>query len=294
MTQTLIKIYAFFLGACLGSFLNVCVVRWPRDLSIVKPRSRCPQCGYQLAWYDNIPIVSWVWLRARCRCCGEPISPLYPLVELFVALGWFAAASVFAPDYFTALRIAVFGTILLGVGLTDARSYLIPDGFTLTGFIWALATAVIAYLRGQPPAGAMGFDVASMFALNPYDAIVGACAGAGMIAIVGWLGEIATKRDAMGLGDVTLMAFVGATVGPGRALLTVFMGAILGVVCMLPLMLVRRRVVHEQTELQFGSIGIRSRIEFPLVPFGVFLAPAALITLLWGDALLQWWLRRGP
>lgn len=205
---------------------------------------------------------------------------MYPLVELTVGFGWLAAASHFGFT-FTALRVAVFGTTLLGVAITDAKHYLIPDGFTLFGLIFALVTSVIAFFQSET----------QLFA-TPYDALVGACAGAGMIAIVGWLGEVVTKREAMGLGDVTLMAFVGAALGPARALITVFFGATLGALTfagvVIPVALMRRGHAREQTELALGS----APFDMPLVPFGVFLAPAALLTLFFGDALLAW-LTRG-
>lgn len=272
----LAQIYAFILGACAGSFLNVCVHRWPRERSVMKPRSRCPKCGNQLAWFENIPILSWLALRGKCRCCDEPISPEYPIIEAIVAMGWLLALDHYGLTL-TAFRVAVFGTVLLGVALTDARHYLIPDGFTLFGLMFALVTSVVAFFQGET----------QVFA-TPYDALVGACAGAGMIAIVGWLGEVVTKREAMGLGDVTLMAFVGAALGPTRALITVFLGATLGAVAfagvVIPVALLRRGHAREQTELALGT----TPFETPLVPFGVFLAPAALLTLFWGDALLGW------
>lgn len=274
--QLLAQIYAFIAGACAGSFLNVCVHRWPRERSVVRPRSRCPSCGNQLAWFENVPILSWIALRGKCRCCDEPISIEYPLVELTVAVGWLLALNYYGFG-FTALRVAIFGTTLLGVALTDAKHYLIPDGFTLFGFMFALITSVIAFFRPETQPFAA-----------PYDALIGACAGAGMIAIVGWLGEVVRKKEAMGLGDVTLMAFVGAALGPTKALITVFLGAMLGAVAfgliVIPVALVRRGSSREQTELALGS----PPFETPLVPFGVFLAPAALLTLFWGDALLAW------
>jgi leader peptidase (prepilin peptidase)/N-methyltransferase len=143
--------------------------------------------------------------------------------------------------------------------------------------MFALTTSVIAFFQGET----------LMFA-TPYDALVGACAGAGMIAIAGWLGEVVTRKEAMGLGDVTLMAFVGAALGPTRALITVFVGATLGAIAftlvVIPVAMARRSHVREQTELALGA----PSFETPLVPFGVFLAPAALLTLFWGDALLAW------
>ena len=272
---------AFAIGACVGSFLNVCITRWPSDLSVISPRSRCPRCERPISAIDNIPILSWLILRGKCRGCALPISVMYPVIELVTALGWVAAFIAFGPT-FTAVRVAVLGTVLLGIAVTDARHYLIPDGFTVFGLIWVFVTALIGLAMNQQ----------SPFA-DPYDAMIGACAGAGAIAIAGWLGEVALKREAMGFGDVTLMAVIGAAVGPGRALLVVFVGAVIGVVAFLgvvyPLSRIRGRVQHApQLDLALGD----SQTELPHVPFGVFLAPAALATLLWGYDLIGWYAGR--
>lgn len=274
--QTYWQVVAFVFGAIIGSFLNVCIGRWPAEQSVVRPRSRCPHCGHQLAWFENIPLLSWVALRARCRCCDEPISVQYPLVELAVALIWLLSVHGFGAGL-TAFRFATVATVLLGVAVTDAKHYLIPDGFTVFGLLFALAAAV--YAATQPDAGPFA---------GLYDSVIGACAGAGMIAIVGWLGEIVFKKEAMGMGDMTLMAFVGAVVGPNRALLTVFVGAAIGagafILVVYPVAWFRRDRRMEQGELPLGP----TPFEPPLVPFGVFLAPAALVTLLWGNAVFAW------
>jgi leader peptidase (prepilin peptidase)/N-methyltransferase len=276
ITPELAPLFAFLFGACIGSFLNVCIARWPREQSVIRPRSRCPKCGHQLAWFENVPLVSWAVLRGRCRCCTETIALMYPLVELLVALGWLSSVLAFGPT-FTAVRIAVFGTVLLGVAMTDLQTYLIPDGFTLFGLGWTLITAIVAFFLGQP----------SLFA-GPYDALIGACAGAGMIAIVGWLGEVTFKREAMGLGDITLMAFIGGALGPQRAIMTVFIASAFGAVTFVgvvyPITWLRRTHTREQTELALGGASFTA----PLVPFGVFLAPAAMVTLLWGETWLGW------
>ena len=268
---------AFVIGACVGSFLNVCITRWPNDLSVISPRSRCPRCERPITALDNIPIVSWLLLRGKCRGCGLPISTLYPAVELVTGLGWVATFLAFGPT-FTAVRVAILGTVLLGIAVTDARHYLIPDGFTVFGLVWVFGTSLIGTMLNQP----------SPFA-DPYDSLIGACAGAGAIAIAGWLGEVALKKEAMGFGDVTLMAVIGAAVGPGRALLVVFVGALIGVVAFLvvvyPLSRLRRPHRTPQLDLPLGD----TPLELPHVPFGVFLAPAALATLLWGYDLIGWY-----
>lgn len=269
MTDPLILIGAFVVGACIGSFLNVCIARWPAKQSVVAPRSRCPRCAHEIGWAENIPLVSWLVLRAKCRGCGERISVQYPAVELVTALGWLAAFWAF-DDPFVALRLAVFGTILLGIAVTDAKHYLIPDEFTVFGLLWAIGTAAAAvfFFGDAPPFAGL------------VDSIYGACVGAGAIAIVAWLGEVALKREAMGFGDITLMAVIGAALGPSLALLSVFVGALLGAVVFIG-------VVFPIGWLRSRRAG--ADFEPPLVPFGVFLAPAAMLTLLWGRAAIDWY-----
>lgn len=261
----------FLVGASIGSFLNVCVARWPAGESVVAPRSRCPSCGRGIRWHENVPVLSWLLLRGRCAGCRGAISPQYVLVELLVGVGWIAAVWVYGPT-FTALRVAVFATVLAGIALTDAKHYLIPDGFTVFGLVWVLGSAVAGWMMGD----------ATPFA-GPADALLGACVGAGAVSIVGWLGEVALKKEAMGFGDVTLMAVVGAAVGPWRALLTVFVGAAVAAV-VFPLVVV--------PIAWWRSRRAGTAFEMPQVPFGVFLAPAALLTLLWGTQLIEWYLRQ--
>ncbi len=258
-------------GAVIGSFLNVCIARWPKDESVVRPRSRCPGCGAAIAWYDNIPILSWLVLRARCRHCGQPISWQYPLIEATTALLWIAALWLLGPTLL-AVRLALVSTILLGIAVTDAQSYLIPDGFTLSGLGVAGLGAVIGGFLGEqlPFAG-------------PWEALLGACTGAGAITIVGWLGEVVMKKEAMGYGDATLMAFIGALLGPARALLCIFVGAALAAGLFL-------LIVYPIGWWRARRAG--AEFSLPLVPFGVFLAPAALVTLLFGNALINWYMGR--
>jgi leader peptidase (prepilin peptidase) / N-methyltransferase len=269
----LLLAFVFLTGAAVGSFLNVCISRWPLNLSVIRPRSRCPRCERSITWYENLPILSWIALRGRCRGCRLPISIQYPAVELGIALLWVAVFAAFPSDWFLGLRIAVFSTVLVGIAVTDLKHYLIPDGFTVFGLIWLFTTSLAAAMTGDP----------GMFA-TPYDSLIGACVGAGAISIIGWLGEVALSKEAMGFGDVTLMAVVGAAVGPQRALLTIFVAAGVGALVFLlivaPIVWLRRR----------GAAGGPPGL--PLVPFGVFLAPAALGTLLKGDVAIAWYLSR--
>ena len=267
----LVLLPVFVLGASIGSFLNVCISRWPVELSVVRPRSRCPKCERAIAWHENIPLLSWVLLRAKCRGCSLPISMQYPAVELMVALGWVASFVAFGLT-FEALRVAVFGTVLFGIAVTDAMTYLIPDGFTISGLVMVFGAAIANFFIGET----------SHFA-SPWAAFIGACAGAGAITIIGWLAEVIMKREAMGFGDTTLMAVVGAALGAERSLLTIMVGAFVGAVVFLLIVgpIVKWRTRSTDTEFAF-----------PDVPFGVFLAPAAMLVLLWGEPLIAWYVRR--
>lgn len=269
--QLLILVPVFILGAAIGSFLNVCISRWPLELSVVRPRSRCPRCERPIQWHENIPLVSWLLLRGKCRGCALPISMQYPLVELLVGLGWVASVYAFGMS-FEAVRVAVFGTILFGIAVTDAKHYLIPDGFTVSGLVLMLGFAIANFFLQEP----------TRFA-SAWPAILGACVGAGAITLIGWLAEVVMKREAMGFGDTTLMAVVGAAVGAERSLLTIIVGAFVGAVVFLvivgPIVKVRSARRNEP-------------FAFPDVPFGVFLAPAAMLVLLWGDALITWYMQR--
>jgi leader peptidase (prepilin peptidase)/N-methyltransferase len=241
--------YAAVLGAAVGSFLNVCIARLPAGESVVRPRSRCASCSAEIAWYDNVPVLSWLWLRGRCRHCGESIATTYPLVELAGAVVWGGMAALYGPTW-EALTGAVFLSLLLGIGVVDARHYLIPDPLSLGGLAAGLALSLL-------PAG-----------VTPLDAALGAGAGFAVLYAVGWLGELAFKKPAMGGGDMKMMAMVGAFVGPVGALLTIFLGAAAGSVI-------------------FGPISLKTG---KLVPFGVFLAVGGAATFLVGDQLVAWYL----
>jgi leader peptidase (prepilin peptidase)/N-methyltransferase len=280
MIEAFGAIYAFLFGTVIGSFLNVCVSRWPAGLSVIRPRSRCPRCGRSIRAIENVPIISWLALRARCKGCGEKISIQYPLVELATGLIWLWAFTHYGAD-FSALRVALFATLLLGIALTDAQHFLIPDQFTVSGLIWVLVSVFIgAFIRDQGPF------------VGPWDAIIGLCAGAGAIAVVGWLGEVALDRPAMGFGDITLMAVIGGAVGPNRALLTLFLGATIAPVVLLGFVYPWSKRRGENDAAQLGlDLKTPATWRGTELPFGVFLAPAGMVALVYGDRIIGWYLR---
>lgn len=251
MPRWLLVVLAGVLGLVLGSFLNVCIVRWGAEpkQSVVRPRSRCPRCGASLKAWDNIPVVSWLLLGAKCRSCGLPISPMYPLVELATGIIWAGAASHYG-FVLPALVAAIFFTILLGIALTDFRNYIIPDEFTIGGLVIGLLLALAA---GRQALGT---------------ALLGAAVGFGLLWLVGWAGSAMFKKDAMGGGDIKMMAMVGAFTGWLGVLITVFLGAAIAVIILLPLTRARRD---------------------KLVPFGIFLALGAMVTWAAGNDLIAWY-----
>ncbi len=246
----LLVVGAGLVGLCFGSFLNVCILRLPHDQSLLKPPSTCPQCKRRIEWRDNIPVLSWLLLKGKCRHCGKRISRQYPIIEALVGLMW-AAAVLWSGPTLHALAAAVLGTILLGIAITDARHYLIPDEFTWGGLVLGLAIS----LGGGVP----GF----------LQAVLGAGAGLALLYAVAVIGKWVFKEEAMGGGDIKMMAMVGSFVGWKGVLLTIFAGALLGTLIFVPLSFKKKK----------------------LVPFGVFLAVGAAVTFLFRDTVIDWYLR---
>jgi len=199
-----VRVLNLELGAAFGSFLNVCIHRLPRNESLLHPPSTCPRCGSRIAWYDNVPVLGWLWLRGRCRKCREPISIQYPLIELLNGIIWAAAAWYWGATW-SALSAAAFGTLLVGITITDARHYIIPHEFTIGGLVIGLA---IAAARGWGPLQA---------------ALLGAAAGFALLYGIAWAGEKVFQKEAMGGGDIWMMTMVGAFVGWRGVLLTIFL-----------------------------------------------------------------------
>ncbi len=247
---------AAILGLCFGSFLNVCILRLAKEdkkqRSLFHPPSTCPRCGRRIEWRDNIPVVSWLVLRGRCRWCAQPISAQYPVIEAVVALLWMAAILRYGPTVHF-LAGALFGTILLGIAVTDARHYLIPDEYNWAGLIIGLAVSLSDGVRG--------FE----------HAVLGAATGFALLYAVGLVGGWVFKEEAMGGGDIKMMAMVGAFVGWKGVLLTIFAGALFGSLVYVPLLVLGKRKRH--------------------VPFGVFLAMGAAVAFVFVDAIWDWYRR---
>jgi leader peptidase (prepilin peptidase)/N-methyltransferase len=267
----------FAFGACMGSFLNVCIHRIPLELSVITPRSRCPNCMTPIAWHDNIPLMSYLALRARCRKCAAPISPRYFIVELLVAvlfvLVWlkFAPAGeprplglalVDDPRLVPVYWLAVFG-LALGT-FVDLEHMIIPDRVSLGGIVIGIAlSALLPALHSQ-----------TTVVGGLTQGLIGAVAGSGILWGVALLGKMIFRKDAMGMGDVKLLGAIGAFLGWPAVLFTVMVSSLIGALVGVSL-------------VAGGRKQMQSRI-----PFGPYLALAALIWILWGptlwDAYTNW------
>ncbi|MDQ3137920.1 MAG: prepilin peptidase [Gemmatimonadota bacterium] len=233
--------YAGVLGAMIGSFLNVCILRWGAEpkQSVVRPPSRCPNCGRGLRWFENVPIVGWLALRGRCGGCRERISPQYPLIELGTAVLW--AFMAWRHGFgIEALRGAAFATLLLGIAMTDARAYIIPHEFSIGGAVIALGFAVVS--NGVP--------------VTLPDALLGAGFGAGLVLLIGEISELVAGQEAMGGGDCALMGMVGAFCGWEAIIPVVGAGAGISVVLFI-IATLRPRVPAEDSGAVSGAPGLR-------------------------------------
>lgn len=243
------KIIIVLFGLAWGSFLNVVIYRLPRGLSLIRPPSSCPQCGTRIKAYDNIPIVSYLLLRGKCRACGLKIPIVYPVVELLTPIGFlllYARFSLGVPFFASCL----FASALLVLCFIDLHHQILPDEITLPGLALAL---VYAAFRSD---------------ITLRQSLVGAVAGAGFLLLIYGAYFLLRKKEGLGMGDVTMMLLVGAYLGWVKAFFTLLLGSLVGALVGVFLMSFRKK------DLQFA------------LPFGTFLAPAAFIALVWGDRII--------
>ncbi len=239
-------------GAVLGSFLNVCIYRIPRGLSVVSPPSACPNCRNRIAPYDNVPVLGWLWLRGKCRNCRSPISARYPVVEgltgaVFLLLAWrYGLTWALAPALY-------FASAMIVVTLVDFDARIIPDAITLPGIL-------------------LGVGASLLTPVTLVQSLVGAALGFALLWGLGWAYKAATGIDGMGGGDVKLAAMLGAFLGWQGLLLTIFLASLAGTLTGVAMM-------------AKGRGGRRTAL-----PFGTFLAPMGLAVYVWGPSLFHWYL----
>lgn len=245
----------FIIGLCIGSFLNVCIYRMPRDESIVKPGSHCPACNKPIAWFDNLPLISYIFLLGRCRHCRAKISPLYFVVELLTALLLVALARQFG------ISAKFFIYSLLAAGLVvatfvDFAHQLIPDTVTLGGLATGLIlSAVFPTLHGQ---------ASWKFGLR--ESLIGALAGGASIYFIGVVGKLIFRKESMGGGDVKLLAMVGSFLGWKAALLIFFIAPVFGAIV---------------------GIILKLKYKAEIIPYGPYLALATVIAIFRGERIIR-------
>lgn len=246
---------AFIFGTIVGSFLNVCIYRIPMGESVIYPFSHCPKCGEKIKWYDNIPIISYLILRGKCRNCGEKISVQYPLIELLT--GILTAGVIWRYGVsFVSLYFLILIYVLIVVSMIDLKTMLVPVKLCyfamVAGILLSLFVPVISFK----------------------DSILGASFGAGIILFIIETYYIFTGKEGMGYGDANIMAVIGAFLGWEKVLLTIFFASLIGSVVGIALMVLRGK-----------------NVKFAL-PFGPFLSAGTYITILFGDEIIKWYLGR--
>ncbi len=262
-------------GLVIGSFLNVCIYRLPRHESVVFPGSHCPKCGKPVRARDNIPVLSYLVLRGKCRSCRQPISLQYPLVELLAGVCFFSCATVWGltpPAFVNSLFLAVIIVLIF----TDYHHQILPNVLTIPGILLGL---VLSPLQStQFFRDSLSYALASILRPSETDSVipwvssfVGALIGGGMLLLVAVGYQALRKRQGLGMGDVKMMAMIGAFLGWRLAFLTIFVGSLLGSIAGILLIL-------------FGGRTLLTKL-----PFGTFLGAATVISLLWGNFLVQWY-----
>jgi leader peptidase (prepilin peptidase)/N-methyltransferase len=259
----MIYIAVFVLGSIIGSFLNVCIYRIPKEMSIIRPSSRCPSCGTPVKFYDNVPIVSYILLLGKCRHCKAKLSIQYPLVEFLNAALYVIVLNRFGSDSPWILTVYfIFISVLVVIFFIDLEHQIIPNSITFPG----IPLAVILGSTLLP-------DPFSRYNLLGFKAsIIGFLSGGGSFYLIAVLGKAILKKDAMGGGDIKMMAMIGGLLGWKGIILTTFLGSLLGSGIGVSLILLKGR--------EWGT----------KIPFGPYLALGALVTLLWGEDILMWYL----
>jgi leader peptidase (prepilin peptidase) / N-methyltransferase len=295
------------LGLALGSFLNVCIYRLPRDMSVLNPRwSACPHCKRPIAFYDNVPVLSWLLLRGRCRKCRAAITPRYLVIELLTAALFLACAWHFGMTVAT-VKYCALSFLLLGLIFTDAETKLLPDKMTLTGLVLGIVFSLfvpVNDLASQFLPGVVSLPVdgdISARMLSLLDSVFGAVVGASFIYGAGAIYLRARGIEGMGFGDVKLMAMIGAFLGVKLTVFTIFaasvVGSLFGVSTIFMVWLKRTRRFVERRHLAAREARRRAwqsaqtMYRHYEMPFGVFLGSMAMVAFFFGQQFLDWYWR---
>jgi len=247
-------ILLFILGSIFGSFLNVCIYRLPRGMSIVSPRSHCSSCRHKLAWFENVPILSFIFLKGRCRNCRRRISYVYPIVEIITGFLAVILYTFFGLNLRLLIFFALFSSLIVATFI-DFEKNEIPDIITLPGIIIGLLLSLFFPELMSKTKSAHSF----------FNSVLGIIVGGGSLYAVGYLGEIVFKKEAMGGGDIKLLAMVGAFLGWKIVLLTFFIAPFFG---------------------SLAGIILKIKKGAEIIAYGPYLSLAAFVSLLFGDRLI--------
>lgn len=239
-------------GALIGSFLNVCIYRLPRHESVAWPGSHCPACAHPIAWYDNLPLLSYFLLAGRCRHCAVRIPWRYPVVEALNALGYVGLLCFFGPNWMTVVYGLLYSALLVVAG-TDLSHKIIPNAITFPGMVVGLLSA------------------ATVLPLGLVNGLIGLLVGGGILWVLAWASPYLFGKEGMGGGDIKLLGMIGAFLGWKPALMTIMVGSFLGSV--VGVTLIAARVIKRED----------------YIPFGPFLVCGALIALFFGQSILDWY-----
>jgi leader peptidase (prepilin peptidase)/N-methyltransferase len=292
MIRTLVTVFAGLLGLAFGSFLNVCLSRWPEGESIVHPRSHCRNCEHTLAWWENIPLLSWIVLRGRCRECKEWVSVRYPLVELAIGALWAYTTwrqipelrdqhllfSAIAPDLLALVGTMLFYWLLVALAALDAEHLWLPNMITIPGLVlgvlFTIAKTVLVAM--SPVHDTVNWLETIWYEVRPvlFWTIIGIVVTAGLLLLIRWLYWIFRRREGMGLGDVKLIAMLAAWLGLPATLLAFFISSILGAIAGLV-------VIAVPSLRNAGEGWVTSKL-----PFGTFLCIGGIISSLWGERII--------
>ncbi|MGM0380594.1 MAG: prepilin peptidase [bacterium] len=260
----------FVFGLCLGSFLNVCIYRLPRDESVADGRSYCPHCGQQIDWYDNIPLISFMILAGKCRHCGEAIRSRYFLVELASGLAVAASGYIWLlkaqPDYFNFILSIIFVLISLAMAAIDLEFSIIPNELNYALIVVGLVSGLFTRYPFSSGLGGQ-FQPRQIWTV-----LFGFFLGGGIFLFLALISPLIYGKSALGMGDVKLIAAYGAWLGPGGVLLTIISGSLIGAIVGTVLMKLKGRSLREE------------------IPFGPFLCLAGVISYLYGTEIIHWYL----
>jgi leader peptidase (prepilin peptidase) / N-methyltransferase len=266
-------LFAVLFGLAIGSFLNVCIWRIPRQENLVRPSSHCPLCQRDIRWYDNIPLLSYLALGGKCRSCGARISYRYPLVEAITGLGFGLLVDRFGIGLPTLFYLVFFSTLVV-LTFIDLEHMILPFAITVGGiFVGLLASFLPGFIAP------VGLPLPPVFRLLPagfVSSVVGLLLGGGLFWSIGVLGEVLFKKEAMGGGDIPMVAMIGSFLGWQKLFLSIFLASLSGSVVGVVLVALRLK-------------GRKGEAMDTTVPFGPFLALGATLSLLWGGSLIEWY-----